>query len=79
MRAFRDQDGRRWDAVVGRESYGIQVLLFLPEGGGEIRKAAMTSITRLEAHREVDVLTDAELCERLARSQPWDSDTRFSG
>lgn len=79
MRAFYDQSGRRWDAVVGRESYGIQVLLFLPEGGGAIRKAIMASITRLEAHRELDALSDAELCERLAGSQSWDSDTLFPG
>ncbi len=79
MRAFRDQGGKRWDAVVGHESYGIQVLLFMPEGDGETRKAVMAATTRLEAHREVDALTEAELRQRLARSQPWDSDTRFSG
>lgn len=79
MRAFRDRNSRRWDAVVGRESYGIQVLLFLAEGSGEIRKAVMVSITRLDAHRELDALTDTELCERLDRSQPWDSDTLFPG
>lgn len=77
MRAFHDQQGRRWEAVVGRESYGIQVLLFLPAGGGEVRKAVMASSTRLEAHRELDALSDIELCERLARSQSWDSDTVF--
>lgn len=64
---------------MGRESYGIQVLLFLPEGGGDIRKAVMVSTTRLEAHRELDALSDTELCEHLGRSQSWDSDTLFSG
>lgn len=79
MRAFRDDNGQRWDAVVGRESYGIQVLVFLPEGGGEARKAVMASSTRLEAHQELDALTDAQLCEFLGRSQPWESNTLFSG
>lgn len=79
MRVFRDQNGKCWNAVVGRESYGIQVLLFLPEGGGEIRKAVMASSTRLEAHQEFDALSDTELCEHLNRSQSWDSDTLFPG
>ena len=79
MRAFRDQNGRRWEVVVGHESYGIQVLLFLPEGGGEVRKTVMVSGTRLEAYRELDALTEAELRERLIRSQSWDSATRFPG
>lgn len=64
---------------MGHESYGIQVLLFLPDGGGEVRKTVMASGTRLEAHRELDALTEAELCERLDRSQTWDSATRFPG
>lgn len=64
---------------MGREAYGIHVLLFSPEGGGEVRKAVMASTTRLEAHREFDALSDAELCEHLARSQSWDSDTLFPG
>ena len=64
---------------MGHESYGIQVLLFLPEGGGDVRKTVMVSGTRLEAYRELDGLSDAELCERLERSQTWESATRFPG
>lgn len=79
MRAFDDQDGRRWDAIVGRESYGIQVILFLAQDDGEVRKTVMASSTRLEAQLELDALTDAELCARLGDSQPWDSDTLFPG
>lgn len=64
---------------MGHESYGIQVLLFLPEGGGDVRKTVMVSGTRLEAYRELDGLSDAELRERLERSQAWESATRFPG
>ncbi|HET8700713.1 MAG TPA: hypothetical protein VFL97_03495 [Nitrococcus sp.] len=79
MRAFHDRSGRRWEAVVGRESYGIQLLLFLPEGGGQARKTVMASTTRLEAYRELDAMSDTELCERLGHSQSWDADTLFPG
>lgn len=75
MRYFDDDEGRGWDATVGRESYGMQVIVFCPRSGGGVRKTLMASSTRLEAHQELDALSDGELRERLADSQPWEDET----
>lgn len=72
FRAFTDKQGRRWDVGVGRESYGMQVLLFAAAAGGEVRKALMHSNTWLEAEQELAGLSDAALQERLEASQPWE-------
>ncbi|NJD09791.1 MAG: hypothetical protein FIB01_04880 [Gemmatimonadetes bacterium] len=40
MRAFVDRDGGRWDVVLGRESYGAFVLLFVPALAGPVRQAS---------------------------------------
>lgn len=78
MRQFTDSNGHAWDAEVGRESYGMQVILFFPAGGGGVRKAMLAADTRLEAHRELDGLSDDELREALRRSVPWEADGGLS-
>ncbi|RFA30052.1 hypothetical protein CAI21_07515 [Alkalilimnicola ehrlichii] len=77
MRTLIDVEGKEWDVAVGRESYGMQVLLFFPRGGGEIRKAMMGSSTRLDAQQELDSLNRQALQERLESSQPWESQDWF--
>ncbi len=71
MRSFTDENDQEWDATLGRESWGNFVLLFARREGGEVRKAMLASETVLDAQAELDALTDAELRERLAASQPW--------
>ncbi len=71
MRSFEDAEGNIWDASLGRESWGTLVLLFARRQGDEVRKTILVSETALEAQAELDNLTEVELRERLARSQPW--------
>ncbi len=71
MRLFQDGTGRTWEVTLGKESWGTLVLLFGPEDGGEVRKAILASETPLDAQREFDALTDAELAARLTESSPW--------
>jgi hypothetical protein len=71
MRSFSDEQGVRWDAVVGRESWGSFVLLFTPTEGGEPRKAPLVAETMLEAEQELESLAEADLHSRLAASDPW--------
>lgn len=75
MRTITDNGGTRWDVTVGRESYGIQVLLFSPQSSGGVRKAALEAGTRLAAERELAALSEPDLLDRLDRSQPWESDS----
>lgn len=79
MRTVTDNNGVNWTATVGRESYGMQVILFFPDDGSGVRKALMASDTRLDAHRELADLDEATLRERLAMSQPWEAESPFGG
>lgn len=72
MRRFTDEQGREWDATVGRESYGMQVFLFIPQDGSGVRKALMTSDTWLDGERELDTMDVAALQERLGVSVAWE-------
>ena len=72
MRRFTDEQGREWDATVGRESYGMQVFLFMPRDGSGVRKALMTADTWLDGERELDTMDEAALQERLGVSVPWE-------
>jgi hypothetical protein len=73
MRSFTDPHGRRWDAVLGKESYGTLVIIFTPRGGGEgeVRKAILAAQDQLAGARELDALGEEELRQRLAGSAPW--------
>ena len=72
MRRFTDEQGREWDATVGRESYGMQVFLFMPRDGSGVRKALMTSDTWLDGERELDTMDEDALRERLGVSVAWE-------
>ena len=72
MRRFTDEQGREWDATVGRESYGMQVFLFIPQDGSGVRKALMTSDTWLDGERELDTMDEPALQERLGVSVAWE-------
>lgn len=71
MRRFSDEQGRQWDVTVGRESFGMQVFLFMPLDGGGVRKALMTADTWLDGERELGDIDEASLRERLAVSVDW--------
>lgn len=71
MRAFHDALGRRWQVVLGKESWGTLVLLFSPDDGGESRTSVLTAETMLAASAELDAMSDDDLRARLADSRPW--------
>ena len=76
MRDILDDEGRAWTVLVGRESYGVQVLLFAAEGGGEVRKATLLADTRIDAEAELARYSDQNLRDRLAESSPWGEEFR---
>lgn len=71
MRTIIDSAGRRWDVVLGKESYGTLVMLFSPRGGGEVRKSVLAAESTLEAEREMAALSDDDLREQLERASSW--------
>lgn len=77
MRRMTDEQGREWDITVGRESFGMQVFLFMPQDGSGVRKALMTSDTWLEGERELGTLDESALRERLSVSVPWEETASY--
>ena len=71
MRGFTDNAGRRWQVVLGKESWGTLVLLFSPADGGDTRTSILAAETTMAANAELDALSDDDLRDRLRDSRPW--------
>lgn len=72
MRRYTDRLGRRWDIVIGRESFGTLLALFVPAAGnGEgPREAVLESDAQVEAEAELDAMRPADLDGLFERSKP---------
>ena len=71
MRRFTDREGRQWEVVPGRESWGTIVALFIPvEAGPDIRQAPLTASGYEMAEAELDRMGEAGLQELLDGSHP---------
>jgi hypothetical protein len=70
MRRFQDRRGVAWDVVLGRESWGASVALFVPPTNSDldVRQAALQAATQDAALRELDALDDAALQALFDRS-----------
>jgi len=69
MRKFTDRDGARWDVVLGRESWGALLALFVPvSGGGAVRQAMLQASAQEVAMQELDTMDDTALQDLLERS-----------
>ncbi len=69
MRRFVDEEGRGWEVIIGRESWGGMVALFVPESGDVMQKA-LTADSHAEAQVMLDGATEDELQALLAQAQP---------
>jgi hypothetical protein len=68
MRRFTDRAGSEWDVVLGRESWGVLLALFVPRGEGPVRQSALASSGSDTAAQELNDLDDAALQALLDRS-----------
>ncbi len=69
MRRFEDESGDVWDVVVGRESWGAVVAIFVPRtGGGRARQAPIPARGFEEATAWMESCSDDELRARLEDS-----------
>jgi hypothetical protein len=72
MRKFTDRAGVRWDVVLGRESWGALLALFVPERDGTARQAMLNASSHDAAMQELNDLDDADMQQLLDRSVPKD-------
>lgn len=71
MRRFADAEGRVWEVVAGRESWGALFAIFIPvESGPDLRQTPLPAQSYEEATLAFDAMSDAELLELLDRSVP---------
>jgi hypothetical protein len=70
MRRFRDRQGREWDVVLGRESWGLHCALFVPVGATEqpVRQTPLAATAFDAAMQELDAFDDTGLQALLDRS-----------
>jgi hypothetical protein len=70
MRRFKDQRGTTWDVVLGRESWGASVALFVPPTSSDldVRRTALAAGTHDAAVRELEAMDDAALQALFDRS-----------
>ena len=73
MRRFTDREGRLWEAVPGRGSWGMHVVLFVPAGHeAPIRQAELAASAMDEAIDEIERADDARLQQMLDASRHRD-------
>ena len=70
MRRYDDPHGRTWDVVIGRESWGMHLALFVPAAGheGPVRQTPLRASSQEQAAAELDAMDDAALADLLERS-----------
>jgi hypothetical protein len=69
MRRFRDSEGALWDVVLGRESWGTLLALFVPvSGDAPVRQAPLAAAGYDAAMQELEQLDDRAVQQLLDRS-----------
>lgn len=76
MRRFIDHEGTDWDVVLGRESWGLLLALFVPRGAGDVRQAPLSASGYDAATQELNELDDAALQALLDGSSIKDEGTQ---
>ena len=70
MRVFQGVDGREWQAVVGRESYGVIVAIFLPQRGEDPpRQVDLKAGSMEEALQRLRAMEEGELQALLEEAE----------
>lgn len=72
VRHYTDPDGHAWDIVIGRESFGALLALFVPAAGnaGAPRQAMLVAESHVDADAELDAMKPADLDGLFERSEP---------
>lgn len=73
MRRFTDADGREWDVVLGRESWGVHYALFVPRGrtrSATSRQALLDASGYGAAETALARMGDEAVARLFERSEP---------
>jgi hypothetical protein len=72
MRYLQDQGGTTWDVVLGRESWGASVALFVPPAasGMPVRQTQLAAVAHDQAARDLESMDEAALRALFDRSTP---------
>jgi hypothetical protein len=72
VRRHTDRQGREWDVVVGRESFGALLALFVPAANNpeQPRQVLLRADSQAEAEARLAALSTAELNDLLEGSEP---------
>jgi hypothetical protein len=67
--AFTDKDGIEWDVIVGRESWGTTVAMFVPRvGDAGPRQSILDTVSPEEGLKRLKSMTLQELQDLLDRA-----------
>jgi hypothetical protein len=70
VRELHDAEGRRWEVVVGRESWGAFFAIFVPDREGlPFRQSLLRAASYEAAARELDELGREALLELFSESE----------
>jgi hypothetical protein len=72
MRRFTARDGRTWDIVIGRASWGAVYAIFAPAAGSDaaVRQTLLSAVSVEAAQDELYALGPDALQALLDRSEP---------
>lgn len=72
MRGYTDPDGRAWDVVVGRESFGALYAIFVGAKGNDAppRQTPLAAESMGAGHDELDSLSQDEMNALFLGSKP---------
>jgi hypothetical protein len=70
IRLYRDHRGARWEVVLGRESWGVQLALFVSRDEDAVRQTVLEAASREEASRQLAELDEEGIDELFQRSEP---------
>ena len=74
MRRISDPDGRTWEVVLGRASWGAHAALFVPVGhDSPVRQRDLSAASMAEAMAQIDEMDDEALRKLLEEARIKDS------
>lgn len=69
IRLYRDHRGGRWEVLLGRESWGVQLALFVSRDEDAVRQTVLDATSQEEATRYLSDLDEEGIDEVFQKSE----------